>query len=166
MEMTRPSGTKLIFNYERSDLSDISALNRQNTPIQTLKFHYPPKKEYKHNPSLTVEGAVGQKVTYQFHTFRYRPKHSYFDSAENDDDDDDDPRLFLTGVVRPNGPSEIYTYERKSISKKHFERVIRKDRPEGRYLNVQYYKVGENSINGLKVTLGEHHPMVNRVRCD
>jgi YD repeat-containing protein len=62
-------------------------------------------------------------------------------------------RYFLTGVKRSDGFKEKYIYEPTTLhNKKHqCQQLIRKEQPEGRYLDIEYYhrekyEVGGNSF--------------------
>ena len=76
---------------------------------------------------ITASAPDGRKVKYTFKIYRGRLGH-----------ETNHYRLRLIKAERPSGPTEDYTYEEPTAD--YLERIIRKDRPQGRFLEIEYHK--------------------------
>lgn len=151
----KPSGICFEYGYKGGRLKQVTALNNQKQALQALTFEYFEEKGAdKHRPRVIVNSHDGRTVTYKFQKF-----------LDADYDINDEERFCLHEVFRPNGPSETYYYERQSEKKKHLERVIKKELPESRYLEIGYYKIGKNYPPGSDaIQYDQNHPAINRVK--
>lgn len=150
----RSSGNSLNYTYKKHRLQNVTVKNKVGEALQHLSFAYLEEKEFRKRPRVVVTAYDGRSVTYKFQKFKD------INHLENDLE-----RFYLREVERSNGTWEKYYYENQSERYKHFERVIRKELPEGHYLEVNYYKVGTNYLTlGQKVHYDENHPAINRVK--
>ncbi|MGH7249977.1 MAG: hypothetical protein ACREGC_03315, partial [Minisyncoccia bacterium] len=79
-----------------------------------------------------------------------------------------DRRLRLFQVERQEAPGETYVYEDPTPD--YFERIIKKERPEGRYLAIEYYKTKNKTETGkvkcLQVPDGTNAQAITLYRFD
>jgi RHS repeat-associated protein len=140
-------GDKLIYSYKK--ISEVyhmmpRRIEHQNIYSESLGFLEWEYFTSSHkNTSINVKSSDGRMVTYHFYSWK---------------NDKDRYEYYLNRVVRPNAPEEKYIYKKKS------NRIIRKERPEGHFLNIAYYQKGRNDVGGTNVKINEMDVSYHRVK--
>jgi len=137
------NGNQIVSDYyETTLLTTIRSVNSQGLGLCGVTFHYDLEK-------VEICTSEDKKITYLFKLRKEKEK----------------KRLYLTEVVRPDAPKETYIYD-ESIKDLHIP-LIRKEKPNGRCLEIEYYnhdhkhnEVGEDIVK-IKHS---HDPRINRVK--
>lgn len=129
-------------HYSDMRLKLIENKNAENELFSSLKFSYPKGKK---NPKVTVTASDGRQITYGFTRFHIPGLI--------------EKQYFLDDVQRPNAPREWYEYH--TGKKENAHRIVKKNRPEGRFLENIYYEKGKND-NGIEVKKKDD-PRIGRV---
>src|SRR3984957_6784673 len=98
-----------------------------------LKSTQAPLANLEGEPSVNIPD--GRKIHYVFKVYHGRQGH-----------DTQKDRVVLIHAASPNAPHEAYTYEDPCLD--YLERIIRKDRPEGRSLCIDYHKTNHGFHKG------------------
>lgn len=106
---------------------------------------------------LEVKTSQGKSVHYHF---------TKLIKTYNEQGWETDGRDFLTSVVRQDRPREHYSYEfhRKNDTKHAY--LNRITRPEGRFLEVEYYRKGSNHLGNNDLCLYRVKKLLAPVGCD
>ncbi|NGX41898.1 MAG: tRNA nuclease WapA [Chlamydiae bacterium] len=140
---TRGHYTNFEFNSDRF-ISGIQSKNSEGVLFSDVNFTYHTHGEHENHPKVDLVASDGRKVVYRFD----RKKHANFGGKG----------YYLTSVVRPNAPDEKYAYE------DHTHRIIRKDRPDQRFLKIYYYDENHNDVGGIDVKVkSTNEPKYKRV---
>src|ERR1700733_6018532 len=137
----KPTGETIKFLNSGYFTQKCSSQNREGTCTNSITFSeiYEPyvKKAIELGSSfrLKAKSEQGGKVKYEFTLFTGRKGHPV-----------DKARYRLTKVDRSRFPSESYIYSEPNHD--FLERVIRKERPDGRFLEIDYYKSGSKVARG------------------
>lgn len=118
----KPNGNNLSYEYERGYLSRIYLKNKKDEEISSLEITR--WDEGKHKRCICVKSHEGNQVEYKF-----TDKHI-----------SGTPRLYVSGTTVPTHAYH-YTPEGKT------SKICRKEMPEGRYSNIQYYDKGNHRIH-------------------
>lgn len=135
------NGNSLKYGYgSHNRLRTVEAYNSTNEKISTLHFEFQKKHD---NATLDVT-ADGQNASYSFAKTKYylcygREKWQKGQCIKND-------AWLLTSASVWNKPKETYHYDIDREDLETHPRLIRKERPDGRYLNIAYYKKGRNEV--------------------
>ena len=148
----KPNGNRLEYRYNcGSVVSAAGLVDREGQLVHKVAFNYPTRSEFKKHLKkdtsfvVAVNAPDGRKIEYKYKFFRGRKGH--------------DTTLYRMAIIeaeRPQGPKEVYTYEDKCSA--YLERVIRKDRPDGRSLQIEYHKTKgfeEGKVKCLKAPAGK-----------
>lgn len=149
----KPSGMSLEYHYkDKFNLKNVIVKNRSDQPVGHFTFTKFGEKE-KNKFIYRVETPEGRFAQYELAKFGKKDS------------------LTLQSVNRSDAPNVTYKYEdaeydsSKLILKGHVERINRKNKPDGRFVGVEYYKTGDNIIVGKKISIDSRQsPVYNRVR--
>lgn len=136
-----PFGHQFQYTYEKkSRINSISSITPQGLLTAKIDILYQPEDQFKNNLELEVIASDGRKIKYTFK----KTKHSLHNRHTG---------YFLSEVYRPNAPWEKYHYKHAS------HKIIRKERPDGRFLGIDYYsthktKSYSGKVKSLKAPVG------------
>lgn len=135
------NGNQFHYKSEEEDrIFEIRATNANSKEIAFVKRINP--KQFGKKSQVVVQSCDDRKVFYQL--------------------DKIDDRYYLTESERPNAPLEKYEY---APSSREGQQLIRKDLPQGRFLEIDYYKKGENKIaNHQPIKVHSNDPCLGRVK--
>lgn len=145
----RPSGNQILHSYdpkEHNHLTQISAVNAKEQPMGDVRISRS-KSCFNKDLSISMTANNGQTLTYVFET-----KKILKDGKENKVN-------FLKEVERPDGVKERYAYEKASDS---YRRVVRRERPKNRFLEISYYRSGKNDVGGETVKVSKDEDLIWR----
>lgn len=127
----KPNRLRLRYNYDEN-LKQIRVILKgsQDNPISSMEFFVPPKDQFDKDPHFIISGSNGRKVRY-----------NYVQTKKHGDKD----HWYLKEVIKDSGPHESYVYE-KYYSKHDHEnmRMVRKNLPDNRFMEIEYYKKKKN----------------------
>ncbi len=138
-----PNGCNQLFNNYFDQTRAVVTQNKLGKIIDSLQFTIFDRKMYDEcrkkntDPFINVTAPDGRFVTYRFKIFK---------GNKSIDKEAGDRRLRLFQVERQQAPCETYVYEDSTPD--YFERIVRKERPDGRYLAVEYYKTKNKTETG------------------
>lgn len=145
-----PDGNQFTYKYayttSRKDdyrIRKIQLENKNGEVLSSLMFAYDGFRQ------MYIHSNDNRKISYSFK--RFKGSHDY------------KARYYLSKVIRPNFPEENYEYSEKE-GRDYYEKLIRKSRPDDRFLINEYYKKGNNSIGNLSVELAEGDLRIGRVK--
>ena len=146
---SKANGNQIIYSYSKGKINKAYFTDKYREKIYTLQFNTPEglREDFKNksNPELTVDIPDGRQIRYKYQVFKGAKGH-----------DATHQRIVITEADRPQGPKETYTYENRCSD--YLERVIRKDRPDGRSLLIDYHKTSgfaEGKVKCLKAPAGK-----------
>lgn len=137
-----PNGNEVRYTYDLLQkknyrLTNLLLTNKHGHHMCSMAMTYDNKNR------MEILTSDHQKVTYMFQKFSH-------------------DRYYLTEVIRPSAPHEKYVYSEKG--KGLAEKLIKKERPDGRYLINEYYKKGKNRVGDITVDISsEYNPRLGRV---
>ncbi len=121
--LVKPNGNALHYAYDqRKNLIQVTQINRQGTYLNQLNF----KKTYTEvgtQCQIQITDDQHNQVTYQLAKLPSKPH----------------KRWFLSQVERTQGISETYQYDEQE------GKLISKQGPDGRFLNIEYYDLGKKA---------------------
>jgi len=144
---SKPNGNRLLYEYgKKFEPRRVKSINRAGVETGSFSISYPTDKEFKKNPFINVNTSDGRTITYRYEILKNKKdaKHAY-----------------LSEVIRPDAPTEKYTYERGD--NEGFQQIIRKELPKGRFLEIDYYHKGKNLVDGTTLNLKSKDERINRV---
>ncbi len=120
----KPNGNQFRYDYNAGiRLRQINCLNRQQKILSYAILDY---DNFAVNPRMILYSSDNRQVHYQFVR--------------------KDTKFFLTRVDCSHAPYEAYTYKEGDINQ-----ICRKDKPGGRFLEIDYYTLGLNTVDGIFV---------------
>jgi len=142
-----PSGNQIFYEYAFGALKDyrigkVRLVNKQGKELSSLSMFY------QKDGQVDVCSHDNRTISY------------FFQKSKSGG------RSFLNKVVRPDAPLETYEYSDVSgdvNGKISFEKMIRKNRPDGRYIINEYYQKGKNFVGGQTVDLDKWDLRLGRV---
>lgn len=132
-------------------------INSINQSVNWFRFEYPSHKDLQNyaiakrndqkcsQPIVKITTSDSREVIYTLDTFRGHAGK-----------DQDKIRFIIAKAQRSCAPTEAYFYDPPESH--HLERVRRKERPHGRYVNIEYYKshsFQSGKVKELKAPLGK-----------
>ena len=127
-----PNGSGIRYSYDPlKRLQRVDVVNNQNVKISGFRLKYPSKSRFKKDPHVSLYADDGRKVRYAFE----KKKDQYF----------------LSRVDRLDAPTVQYEYDATFDQE---QRIVKKSLPAGRFLEIDYYRVGSNYVGGEKVKIG------------
>lgn len=168
MSIIRPSGTNLGYEYNVKN-----GLSRVYTVLKNVSA-YPDCTPYSlnwlkfdgygdHKKILTVTGSDGQEVQYYYQRTKYYRKRAIkmrgkeFDLRH---------AWILSKVAGKSKPPEIYHYyQHKFRNKRGAPKLSKKQLPDNRYLEIEYYQKGFHNLvwPWLNEHIGEEDPRQGKV---
>ena len=140
-EIHQSNGCKLLYDYEDDMVNRVSSHDRQGrlTGEATILHSVPSKKQKR----VTVKSDDGREVIYNIS--REESKHRSGSEGH---------RYCLSSVEKNFGPTTRYEY--KYIGNHRREKLIHKELPNNRYLNIDYYNHGDNKgrVKSLSAPVG------------
>lgn len=124
----KPNGNQLRYSYyESGKLGKLEALNKNGDVLGVLEFKY----GKTHNKHCIFVSHCGQEKAI-YHLKGIRQDEVYAESHAK--------HYYLSEVHRGDGPRVDYFYNRESMN------LIRKAKPNNRFLNISYYRKGKNHV--------------------
>lgn len=115
------------YSYDKSKIQQISAWDASNQFCYShLTFDYPEDNQY--DKAISVHTSDGRDILYQF--------------SKKKDYTTDQKNYYLSKVTRPDRPWESFTYNK-------YNKICRKERPDRRFVEIDYYKKGSNNVGNL-----------------
>ena len=131
------TGNQIDYRYDdQYRMSRIKTVGPDNSTLARAEFYYSKTKDKEHK--LKIFPGDGRVLKYTF--FKAKSK-----------DSKGHTRHLLMKVTRSDAPDETYHYDQKDDY--HLERVIRKNRPDNRYLIIDYYDKGKNYVLDQKLKI-------------
>ncbi|MFQ5728827.1 MAG: DUF6531 domain-containing protein, partial [Waddliaceae bacterium] len=131
-----PDGCTFDYGYDsHKQLVSIFSRGKSKALLDKTSFTYP--KDFRKTPVWKLQTYTGESVEYHFQRMNStRDKHH---------------RYMLAEVKRSNAPDLKFKY-RANLSKSNgAERLIEKQWPQGRFIQMEYYEAGK-IINGIHIT--------------
>lgn len=152
----KPSGMSFeLTHLYPNHLDSITLKNRCGLPIGHLKVSRTGEKLHGiHYYTNSVKAPDGRFVTYKLNTYGKKNAN------------------VLKEVERSDGPKISYehedcdyTFNEAGELKGHVERINKKNKPDGRFLAIEYYDTGKNEIVGRTIKIDSRaSPTYNRVK--
>lgn len=129
----KPNGNCVQYAYDSDrNLVEVQSTNASGSLLfGSFKFEHASRKELKNDPQLTITGNDGRKISYEFERFHLHEPLGH-------------KQFFVTSVTRPEAPKESYKYVKSDD--KSFCLLSRIEHPDGRYLGMEYYTEGKDTI--------------------
>lgn len=125
-----PNKNHLAYGYDGSRISVISANNQLGVPLSQVKFSYPDPCR------IQIASADAGEVKYTFIKEKTYPNQLNY---------------YLSEIERSGAPWEKYFYGKNEGGR--IDRVVRKERPDSRFLEVEYYKKGNNYLGKKNIVI-------------
>lgn len=142
----KPNGNQLDYTYLKDGkLGELCCRNRHGSPLGNLTFEY---GKANGNEFVFINSEGKRKVSYRMERFEGKKS---------------DKAPYIVEVLRENAPRITYQYEDKH-DKAQIARIIRKDKPDGRFQEIEYYKRGTNWVGNKRIKIRHNDdPDLNRV---
>lgn len=142
----KPNGNQLDYTYLKDgNLDTLTCSNSKGKPLGQLSFEYG-----KGNGSefVFINSEGKRKVSYRLQSLEGKKT---------------EKAPFIVEVLRERGPNITYKYEDKHDNA-NIARIIRQNKPDGRFQEIEYYKHGTNWVgkNPVKIKY-RNDPKLNRV---
>lgn len=133
-----PNNCAITYEYDHKDrLFAIASRGKAGNELQRITWHYP--DHFELTPELTIKSSNGRKALYRYQEQKSRDRKKQ--------------RYCLTEVIRDHAPKTTYKY--RYANGKTMERMVKKTLPDNRYLKVQYYEEGSNTIGDKEVYISD-----------
>jgi RHS repeat-associated protein len=154
-ELVKPNQMKFHYFYEDKKLRKIELRNRANGVISYAYVHTDLlEKATKKTTSISISSPDNRIVHYKFEDFS--KKREYY---------------VLTDVIRTDGPPVHYVHDEAHYRETgtgwsgNMERIKRKELPNGRCTEIDYYCKGDNTVVGLNFKIKDYKSdKLNRVK--
>lgn len=135
------NGSKYIYEGSGKDWdSRIKCLNSKTNQLYSdVKLN---NVEITEKKPFILTTSDGRKIKYFFDKHHYKKK----EGEKNNRTIIHRTQFYLAKVENPYAPNEHYRYGPKALSKDF--QIISKRKPEGRFLNTEYYRKGINHVGG------------------
>lgn len=155
-EITKSSGISFHYTYIKDQVVSVELKNRAGREVARASILYDafPKIEKKVH-WVSIQAPDGRAVNYRFEDFS--KKRDYY---------------ILTDVLRSDGPPVHYVLDEPHYKKGNgsdwsgsMELIKRKELPEGRFVEVDYYRKGDNLVLGKNFKIDDYtSKRCNRVK--
>lgn len=136
-----PLEQRFHYTYEKKEhrINSITSTNKAEQVMGKIDLLYEKNHDFKKDRQLEVVTSDGRSVLYNFEKIKHA-NHGH-------------TGYFLSEVIRPNAPWEKYRYYN------HSHQVARKERPDGRFLDIYYYEHGDEKgrVRKLRAPVGVDH---------
>ena len=153
----KASGRLTLYTYDKvKAISQIRTTNHdQTTTYNSINFTYIDVEDFLKNPRTKLKTSDGRDLTYNF----MRMKASKDDKKNGYSD-----LYYIKNVISSYRPTENYTYTKKAGS--IYQQMSRKDWPESRFIEAEYYAVGANTVGSITNDrfCPKGDPKINRVK--
>lgn len=155
-DVEKPNGMKFCYSHHDLRLRKIEQRNRVGECVSYAYIHRNLSNEDTDTTvSASISSPDGRIVQYKFNKNAKKC-----------------PWFVLTDVIRSNGPPIHYELEEAhNKENKHdkltgyIEQIKRKELPDGRCIEVDYYRKGDNVVNGYNFKIKDYkHNKLNRVK--
>lgn len=143
-----PNAHHIHYNYDTyiQKVKDVIYQNSHGQQLAKLSFEHPSSLELNQFAKKKIKGQKNPRIKIYTGDGRYvRYKLGCFISdVETDLDNIDYRRFRIIQATRSNGPEETFEYSPPKTNRP--EMMIKKSRPDGRYLAIDYYKKGKSFV--------------------
>lgn len=153
-EEKKLNGNKLKYTYNKHhELESVQFMDGSEKKLySSFKFVETPKKKGK-DPKFEIIGNDGQQVSYTLKKVK---------SSKKDKERGIGDCYRISEVDRSHAPKESYQYVPKTnLSSAH---ICRKEYPNDRFLEIDYYTSGDNDVGGKSIKLSKSSFQVDRVK--
>jgi len=122
--MQKPNGNVIRYDYDKSNLKTITALNKAGQLQGQLEFTLRTLKKSSSDVNLEVKGTGKSLASYDLSKVTFKGK-----------------KKWILNKAQPyEAPTETYSYDRE------FKRIVKKGLPDFRFLQIDYYQAGHNAV--------------------
>ncbi|MDP1834388.1 MAG: RHS repeat-associated core domain-containing protein [Chlamydiales bacterium] len=132
----RPNGNLVSYEYSGNDLKKILVTDstgaRQYGWVDIGPMQFNGERHQR-----VITSSDGRKITYEMHNSKHKSERSK------------ETKRYVYRVTRPDAPQQTYNY--CPANRDGNEKVIQKLLPQGRYRTIEYYREGNNDVDGRSV---------------